>query len=140
MRRPGRQGGCDVGVGRTEAGEGGRGVWLGELRCAPGGGRAAAGDAHAQCAGAVAHDCLVVSECGGGGWGLVLCAVFVIGYGRAGGVVELWPAGGVCEGGSEDVGVGCVGGAEGYDAAAVRVVDVAEVGETETVHEIAGGA
>ena len=54
-------------------------------------------------------------------------------------MLELWPAGCVCEGGGEDVGVRGVGGAEGYDAAAVRVVDVAEVGETETVHEIAAG-
>lgn len=70
-------------------------------------------------------------------WSVVRVA-FVIGYGWAGGVVELWPAVDVGERGGENVGVGCVGRAEGYDATAVWVVDVAEIGQSETVHEIAG--
>ena len=74
------------------------GFWLDETGPAPGSGCATTGDAHAECTRAVAHDGLVVPD-GGSGCGLGL----IIGYGWTGGVLELWPASGVGERGSEDV-------------------------------------
>ena len=73
----------------------------------------------------------MVSETGGGAaemvrtWRFVLGVEFVIGYGWTGGIFELWPTSDVGEGCGENVWVGGVRRAEGYDATAIWVVDIA---------------
>ena len=61
----------------------------------------------------------------------------VVGRGGGGGHGYFGPAVDVCEAGRIDVGVRMEGWVEGDETGAVRIVDMAEVVETEVVDEIA---